>query len=173
VGGALLGPLRLSPERLDELGLQGNIQHDVLAITREGDSPGLAAAWADTQRYILGIRDLARAGGAAFVLVAYPYAHQISPTASAEGRRKFGIGTGLFTAETPFRVLEDLGRREGFPVLNLRSFIQTALEAQEQHRGAEPFYWPHDIHFTVHGARAFAQGIEQGLRRQGFLPRCD
>jgi hypothetical protein len=78
----------------------------------------------------------------------------------------------VFTAEAPFRILEELGRRGGFPVLNLRSFIRAALEAQER-AGGEPFYWPHDIHFTVHGARAFAQGIEEGLRREGFLPGCD
>ena len=167
----LLGPIRLSPERLEALGLLGNVSYDVLAITRNGDYPGLAAAWSDTERYILGIRDLARANGAAFVLVVYPYAHQISATASAEGRRKFGMGPGLYASESPFRILEDLGRRGGFPVLNLRSFIRAALEAQER-AGGLPFYWPHDIHFTVHGARAFAEGIEQGLWRSGFLTDC-
>jgi hypothetical protein len=167
----LLGPIRLSPERLEALGLLGNVRYDVLAITRNGHHPGLAAAWSDTERYILGIRDLARANGAAFVLVVYPYAHQISATASAEGRRKFGIGPGLYASESPFRILEDLGRRGGFPVLNLRSFIRAALEAQER-AGGLPFYWPHDIHFTVHGARAFAEGIEQGLWRSGFLTDC-
>ncbi|MGH7333422.1 MAG: hypothetical protein ACREKS_11920 [Candidatus Rokuibacteriota bacterium] len=171
LGQWLLGPIRLSPERLEALGLVGNVRYDVLAITRDGDYPGLAAAWAATERYILGIRDLARANGAAFVLVVYPYAHQISATASPEGRRKFGIGPGLYASEAPFRILEHLGRRAGFPVLNLRSFIRSALEAQER-AGGLPFYWPHDIHFTVHGARAFAEGLEQGLWRQGFLTDC-
>jgi hypothetical protein len=172
VGQRLLGPIRLSPERLEELGLVGDIQYDVLAITRDGHWPKVDRAWADTQRYILAIRDLARADGAAFVLVAYPYAHQISATASAEGRRKFGIGAGLYSTDEPFRILEDLGRRGGFPVLNLRSFIKDAMEAQVR-AGGEPLYWPHDVHFTVHGARAFAEGIEEGLRREGFLRGCD
>lgn len=167
----LLGPIRLSPERLEDLGLVGNVRYDVLAITRDGDFPGLGAAWSDTERYILGIRELAQENGAAFVLAVYPYAHQISATASAEGRRKFGIGAGLYASEAPFRILEDLGRRAGFPVLNLRSFIRAALDAQER-AGGLPFYWPHDIHFTVHGARVFAEGIEQGLWREGFLRDC-
>lgn len=170
-GQRLLGAIRLSPERLEALGLVGNVRYDVLAITRDGDFPGLAAAWSDTERYILGIRDLARANGAAFVLVVYPYAHQISPTASPEGRRKFGVGPGLYASEAPFRILADLGRRAGFPVLNLRAFIRAALEAQER-AGGLPFYWPHDIHFTVHGARVFAEGIEKGLWREGFLTDC-
>jgi hypothetical protein len=167
----LLGPIRLSPERLEALGLVGNVRYDVLAITRHGNYPGLAAAWSDTERYIVGLRDLARANGADFVLVVYPYAHQISAAASGEGRRKFGIGPGLYASDAPFRVLEDLGRRAGFRVLNLRSFIRAALEAQER-AGGLPFYWPHDIHFTVHGARAFAEGIAQGLWREGFLTDC-
>jgi hypothetical protein len=168
----LLGAMRLSPERLEALGLMGNVRYDVLAITRDGDYPGLAAAWSDTQRYVLGIRDLARSNGAAFVLAVYPYAHQISATASAEGRRKFGVGPGLYASQRPFRILEDLGERAGFPVLNLRSFIRDALEIHERTVPQLPFYWPHDIHFTVHGARAFAEGLEQGLWREGFLADC-
>jgi hypothetical protein len=168
----LLGPTRLSPERLEALGLVGNVRYDVLAITRDGDYPEQEAAWSDTERYVLGIRDLARSNGAAFVLAVYPYAHQISATASAEGRRKFGIGPGLYASERPFRILEDLGQRAGFPVLNLRSFIRDALEAQERTVPQLPFYWPQDIHFTVHGARAFAEGLEQGLWREGFLTDC-
>ncbi len=106
------------------------------------------------------------------MLAVYPYAHQISATASAEGRRKFGIGPGLYASQRPFRILEDLGERAGFPVLNLRSFIRDALEVHERTVPQLPFYWPHDIHFTVHGARAFAEGIEQGLWREGFLTDC-
>jgi hypothetical protein len=171
-GESLLGSLPMTPERLEALGLVGNIQYDVVAITRDGSSPGLEAAWADTQRYIVGIRDLARANGAAFVLVVYPYAHQISATASPEGRRKFGLRPGLYASDTPFRILEELGRREGFPVINVKSRLKTANEAHERQRTAEQLYWPHDIHFTVDGAGVFAQGIEEELARHGFLPDC-
>lgn len=167
----VLGPLKMPPERLEELHLVGNIQYDVLAITRDGSFPGLEAAWADTSRYILGIRDLARMDGASFALVVYPYPHQISATASPEGRRKFGMRPGLYESDAPFRVLEELGRREDFPVMNLKAHFKAAIEAQERD-GTAPLYWPHDIHFTVHGARVFATGIEDGLAREGFLQGC-
>lgn len=171
VGQSLLGSLSMTPERLEELGLVGNIQHDVLAITRGGSFPGLEAAWADTGHYIVGIRDVARANGAAFALVVYPYAHQISATASLEGRRKFGMRPALYASDAPFRVLEELGRREGFPVLNLKAHFKAAIEAQERDQTSQ-LYWPHDVHFTVHGAKVFAQGVEDGLAREGFLPDC-
>ena len=168
LGQRALGSLSLSPERLAELDLVGNIQYDVLAITRAETSPELEAAWALTQRYIVAIRDSARAQGAAFVLAVYPYAHQVSATASAQGRRKFGMGPGLHASDAPFRILEDLGRRERFPVINLRRHFQAAIAVQERD-GTPPLYWPHDIHFTPHGARVFAEGMEIGLRRHGLL----
>jgi hypothetical protein len=170
-GQSALGALNMTPERLAELGLIGDIQYDVLAITRDGTSPGLEAAWADTRRYIVGIRDLARRQGAAFALVVYPHAHQVSATASPGGRRKFGMSPGLYSSEAPFRVLEELGRRQGFPVINLKPHFKAAVEAQERD-GTPSLYWLHDIHLTVHGALVFARGIEEGLRREGFLQDC-
>jgi hypothetical protein len=171
-GESLLGGLTMTPERLEELGLVGNIQYDVLAISRDGRFPGLEAAWADTLRYIVGIRDVARANGAAFALVVYPYAHQVSATASLGGRRKFGIRPGLYASDAPFRILEELGRREGFPVINAKPRLKAIIEAQEQGGVPQLFYWPHDIHFTVDGATVLAQEIEKGLAREGFLRDC-
>jgi hypothetical protein len=51
--------------------------------------PGLEAAWAETQRYIVGIRDLARARGRPSCWPRIP-AHQVSAIAPAEGRQRPG-----------------------------------------------------------------------------------
>jgi hypothetical protein len=161
----LLGPVKTSPEQLEAHGLIGDPRRDPMAITRDADFPGLEPAWALTERYLVGIRDLAREGGAAFVLVAYPHSHQVSPAESPVGRRRLGAGAGLYTSERPFTRLEALGRREGFPVINLlAAFRARTVEG--------PLFRHDDMHHTPAGAAVFADGVLSGLLSLGMLPPC-
>src|SRR5438445_807297 len=80
-------------------GLVGDLRYDPLAVTRDVDTEQIRRAWLLTSRYIVGIRDVARKLGASFVLVTYPYAHQVSATASPAGRLAAGIRAQLFTSE--------------------------------------------------------------------------
>ena len=163
LGQRILGPLARTPERLEALGLVGNIQYDVEAITRDEESPTVQRAWALTERYLTGMRDLARARGLGFVLVLYPHPHQVSATASAEGRRRFGLRPGLYASERPLQILQALGRREGFPVITL-------LHHFRRHAAEGALFWQDDIHQTPLGARVFADGIGGGLLERGLVP---
>ncbi len=165
LGQKLFGRLKLTPERLEASGLLGDLRYDPMAITRDIESPELDAAWALTSRYLVGIRKLAQDRGIPFALVVYPHAHQVGATESLVGRRSFGLGPGLFTSERPFRILETLGRREGFPVINLLPLFRE----REASRGA--LFWDHDIHHNPQGAAVFAEGIVAGLVEHGLLPR--
>ena len=164
LGQRWFGNLNLTPEQLEERGLVGKLQYDRMAITRDGDFPGLREAWALTERYLVGISTMARQRGIPFVLVVYPHAHQVSATESPEGRRKFGIGPGVFLSERPFRILEDLGRREGFPVINLLRLFRERAAAEG------PLFRRDDIHHTAQGARLFAEGILTGLQERRLIP---
>jgi hypothetical protein len=162
-GAWLMGPVKTSPEQLAAARLVGDPTYDPMAITRGDESPALERAWRLTERYLLGVRDLARAGGATFVLVAYPHAHQVSATESPLGRRQLGVGAGLYASERPFARLEALGRREEFPVLNLLALFR-AREADD------PLFRQDDIHHTPAGAAVFAEGIVTGLIAARALP---
>jgi hypothetical protein len=164
VGQRVLGPLRLTPERLAERGLAGNVQYDIVAIVRDGEPPGLAEAWQATERYLLAARDLARARGAAYVLVTYPHPYQVAADESPLGRRKLGVGPGVVGDERPFRRLEALGRREGFPVVNLLPVFRA------HHRPGVPLFSERDFHHTQEGARVFGVGMLHALSR--LLPGC-
>jgi lysophospholipase L1-like esterase len=163
-GQALLGDLSLTPERTEALGLVGDPRYDIEGVTRSGDFPGQAAAWRLTGRYISGVHALARAQGRAFALVVYPHAQQVSAEASPGGRRRHGLGPGLFDSERPFQILAGLGRREGFPVIDLLHRFREG-EAREG-----PLFRIDDIHHTPAGARVFAQGVAAGLREHGLVP---
>lgn len=166
IGQALFGSVKLTPERVEALRLAGQVQYDTLAITRDRESPSEREAWEFTRRYLLGIRQLARGRGIPFVLVVYPHAHQVSASESPEGRRRFGIGPGLFASDRPFRILEELGRREGVPVINLLPVFR-ARDAADG-----PLFWPDDIHHTPQGAKVFAEGLVAGLLERQALPRA-
>ena len=164
IGERIFGPLRLTPERIAALGLEGDPQYDLEAITRDRDSPKLQAAWRLTERYIAAINHLARAHGAAFALIVYPHAQQVSTDASPDGRRRHGLGPGLYESTRPFDILEALGRREGFPVINLLVFFR------DRERANDPLFRSDDIHHTRAGARVFAEGIVDGLDRLALVP---
>ena len=166
VGKKLFGALRLSPERLDALGITGDIRYDIMAATRDGDSPDLREAWRLTERYLTALHGLLRARRIPFVLVAYPHPHQVSATESPGGRRRFGVGAGLFASERPFRTLAELGRREGFPFVNLLPLFRERSAAEG------PLFWTDDIHHNPKGARVFAEGIVRGLGAAQVLSQC-
>ncbi len=164
VGERLLGPVRLTPEQLAERGLVGNVQYDVVAAVRDGEHPGLAEAWRATEGYVMATRDLARRRGMAYVLVSYPHPYQVTATASPLGRRKLGVGAGIVGDERPFRRLEELGRRERFPVVNLLGFFR------ENERPGAPLFSERDFHHTQEGSRIFGAGMLQGL--SPLVPGC-
>lgn len=164
-GQSLLGPVKTSPEQLAAARLIGDPEHDPMAITRGDDRPGLERAWTLTEHYLVGVRDLARSSGASFVLVVYPHAHQVSAGESPLGRRRLGVGAGFYGSERPFARLEALGRRAGFPVINLLSTFRG--------RTADgPLFRHDDIHHTPAGAAVFADGVTAGLLAVRALPAC-
>ena len=164
LGRRLFGPIRPTPERLERLGLVGDIRYDPMAITRAVEVPGVAQAWRLTERYLAGIHDLARRRGMAFAVVVYPHPHQVAADESPVGRQQFALRPGLFTSEAPFRRIEAVGRREGFAVINL-------LEHFRRRRATDgPLFWDHDIHQNPQGARVFAEGVVTGLLARDLLP---
>jgi hypothetical protein len=140
------------------------VQYDPLAVTREGDFPQHRAAWELTERYIVGIRDAARARGIPFALTTYPHGHQISEVESPEGRLKLGVGPGLYPSERPFQILEALGRREGFPVINLLGFFR------DRERTDWPLYRRDDFHHDFSGVFVLAEGLRNELLARRLVP---
>jgi hypothetical protein len=163
-GRSLFGPLRPTPERLERLGLVGDIRYDPLAITRTDEGPSVAPAWRLTERYLAAIHRRARERGIPFAVVVYPHPHQVGADDSPGGRRRFAVGPGLFTSEAPFRTIEAVGRREGFPVINL-------LEHFRRRRTTDgPLFWEDDVHQNPRGALVFADGIVRGLLDHHLVP---
>ena len=165
-GKRLFGDLNLDEAALAARGLTGDLRYDRLAITRDTAAPGEAAAWELSARYLAGIRRLAEASPARFVVVTYPHPHQVAAHESPQGRLRFGVGPGVYASERAFRTVEAIGRRHDFPVIAL-------VETFRQHTDpARPLFRRDDIHHTADGARVMAEGIAEGLLERALLPGC-
>jgi len=163
----LAGSARICPGQLKALGLMGDIQYDPMAITRDAEPRGLREAWALTDRYLDGIASLTAEHHVGFILVVYPYPHQVSATASPGGRLRLDLALNhLYASERPFDLVEDFGRRRGVPVINLRSLFRDEVRA-----GARVFLRDNE-HLTPEGARVLARGIFEGLSKREILPPC-
>ena len=163
VGHWLVGRPLVDAAAMEQRGLVGDLRYDPMAITRDLETEQIHRAWALSGRYIRGISDLARSLGARFVLVTYPHAHQVSATASPAGRNAVGMRPRLYASERPFKILEALGARHGFPVINLLALFR--------HREAVdgPLFRYEDMHHTAKGADVFAEGVFTGLREHRLV----
>lgn len=165
-GRRVFGDLNLDEPALAARGLLGDLRYDRLAITRDTPARDEAAAWATTARYLAEIQRTAARHGARFAVVVYPYAHQVAAHEAPGGRARFGIGPGLYAADRPFRAVEAIGHRHGFPVLSLLETFRRRADP------ARPLFRSDDIHHTADGARVMAEGIAAGVLEAGLLPGC-
>ena len=165
-GRRVFGELNLDESSLAARGLIGDLRYDRLAITRDTPGPDEVSAWATTARYLAGIGRAAAALGARFVVVVYPHAHQVAPFEAPGARARFGMGPGLYASARPFRTVEAIGQRHGFPVITLLERFRRRADP------ARPLFRKDDIHHTADGARVMADGIAAGLLEATLIPRC-
>jgi hypothetical protein len=166
VGRRLFGDLNLDEPTLRARALLGDLRYDRLAITRDAPAQDEAAAWATTGRYLAGMKRAAGRLGARFAVVVYPHAHQVAPHESPGSRAAFGIGPGLYASDRPFRTVEGIGERHGFPVIALLETFRRRADP------AHPLFRGNDIHHTPDGARVMADGIAAGLLEADLVPGC-
>jgi hypothetical protein len=91
----------------------------------------------------------------------------VSARESPLGRRRLGVGPGLFASERPFARLRALGRRAGFPVVDLLETFRARTDA-----AAGPLFRHDDMHHTPAGAAVFADGIASALAAMDVVAGC-
>lgn len=141
----------------------GDVLVDRLAATRDGTAPRLAPDVARTQGNLRRIRDHCRRLGCPFVLVTYPYAHQVSGREWDLGRIQWGFLPGDVSDPWLMREMAAFGAREGFPVIDLTEDFRRSADF--------PLYYAKDGHWTAKGHVLAAEGIARELLRLGVVPR--
>lgn len=130
---------------------------DMAVFERGEDSAARASAWRASKDAILAVRDLARSGGAEFMLL-------IAHSARIPGQDPVvqkALGTDRLDLEKPVRILRDFCRENDI------TFIDTypALTRHEAATG-DAYYWKYDTHWNETGHEIVAGLLYDILRRR-------
>ncbi len=141
---------------------QGDLHMDHQAVARVGMRDRLAGDLQRSQGYLLRVRDLSRSLGAGFVLVTYPWGHQVNEREWMPGRLDSGFLPGEAGDTWMMEEMRDFGAREGFPVADLTEEFRRS--------GRFPLYYPRIGQWTPAGHAVAAEGIVRALRASGLVP---
>ena len=117
-----------------------DVRYDKYAITREEISLNESAHWNRSFSYIGKIKNLSNA---TFILISYPYGHQVSGTEWGEGRRNYGFEPGKIYSSRADNILREYAKRNNIPYISLFDAFRESNEPG--------LYFPYDGHFTAAG----------------------
>ncbi len=132
----------------------GDIKTDRLFMLR--DNVSIHDHWRCTAGYILKIRSMLDKENIKFVLVTYPYGHQVNKDEWSEGRQSWGFEKGkLYINDTMFYIIR------GFCNRNTVNLIETHEELRKIKK--KPLYYKYDGHFTMLGNRVMSEILYEKL----------
>lgn len=137
---------------------------EIVAHTLVGDAIDRRQQWLDIFDSISRAKAHAEKHGMQFVLTVYPWPHQLSDSEWVPGRDVF-MPRGARPSDQSLKTIRELAAANGIELLDLYPAFQAAADG-------EPLYFKHDMHFTVAGHRAMAQGFEDYLAGQRLERVC-
>ncbi len=141
----------------------GNISIDYLAVARDNNQ-SYDEEWQLTFEYVLRIKGIAEKNDAAFVLVIYPWPHQVSADVW-KTRSSYFLENRVYS-EQPFEVIRN------FAAENDIILVDAVLAFKQQQQQPEQLYWQRDFHMTPLGLRLLAEEIKENLINQGLVPQA-
>jgi hypothetical protein len=130
-----------------------NIELDRYFMFRENkDMKIIRYYWENSVIWLNKIEEYLQRRGIKFILVAYPYGIQVSPTAWEGGRVMWQFGKNkLYDSPAPFEMFYEYSKKRGVKFINLWPYLL-------QH-AKEDLYFNWDGHWTVLGHKRVAEGI--------------
>jgi hypothetical protein len=130
-----------------------NIEFDRFLFVRDGkDKDIVARHWSRTAGYLRMIKEYLDARGVPFILVAYPYGHQVSQRQWSKGRVYWAFDPNrVYDGGEAFATIEDFARSSGIAVVNVYDAFKTKKD--------QPLYFTSDGHCTALGQTLIAEKI--------------
>ena len=158
-------------DRLAKLGLWAPIQARgarlELRVFETRSIPELEEAWSKTAAILRTLRDDVGASGARLLVAYVPSRMEVHDDSWQLTQRLYGFKPAGWDRHRVAERLLALGRRDGFPVLDLT----TPLRDVDRGLAGRP-YFDNDGHWNAIGHRAAAQAIADRLRAERWLDRC-
>ncbi len=145
----------------------GNIYTDKFAILRDTNKT-FEEEWNRSFKYIEKINDILKEKNIKFIVVTYPYGHQISTTEWSKGRFLWNFEENRLYTDKPAQIISDFGRRENITVINTFG----SFKDFKQNNPGIMLYLQHDGHFTSAGNEVLADIIYKNLIGDGLLNKA-
>jgi hypothetical protein len=153
VEGAILGK-----SVRDEALLRG-ISEELMGFTKSQDQSPWEEQWQRIFADIAYSKKFCEARNIDFLVVIYPWGHQVSGYEWAEGRKQVFIPPGYTAPPDVFTMLEDRLTEMGITVLNL-------FPAFRDYQGRELLYFSRDMHWSEHGHRLVGKELTAYLKER-------
>lgn len=130
-----------------------NIYFDKFLICREGKAPEIVLRHgARTARYVARIKNFLDARRIRFIMVAYPYGHQVGPDQWSVGRTFWGFEKGkTYDPAAVFSLIGTVAEKSGIDLINLYGPFRAHND--------EMLYFANDGHWTARAHEIAARAI--------------
>lgn len=137
-----------------------NIEFDRMMITRpDKDMKVLSKHWERSAKYIRMIHELCQKHNIRFLLVAYPYGHQVGDEQWAKGREYWAFKKDkTYDADRTFQLIRDFADTNNISLLSL-------LDPMRQNKD-QVLYYNNDGHWTPAAHRVAANSIADAVKRE-------
>jgi lysophospholipase L1-like esterase len=141
--------------------VKGNIESDTWFLTRYNLTPEQKKYYNATFGYLKEIKAYCDSRNITFVLVTYPYGHQVNADEWKQGRAR------LYFDEYPVYSLEFFSDVAAFAKKNNIAYIDTYYKFNNTKEF--PLFYSLDNHMTAKGYRLVAEGISEQLQNRAAL----
>ncbi len=143
-----------------------NLKYDRYAITRDGLNLTLEEEyWGPTLKYIQLLNKLSKENNITFILMTYPYGHQVSQNEWDTGRHNFGFERGKIYSDRPNLILKQFAKEYKIPFISLFS----GFKEQKKSNPDLLLFFPYDGHFNPEGHKLAAEILYSELIKLNLL----
>ncbi len=139
-----------------------NIAFDRFLFARAAkDESVVRRHWERTARYLSMIREICAANSIRFILMPYPYGHQVGADEWSKGREYWGFERGsVDDSARTFGIIRTFAEESGIGLLSL----DEPMKANENGK----LYYHNDGHWTAAGHRVAAEALFEKLDKEGL-----
>ena len=140
-----------------------DIEHNRYAITLDEREKIVneEELWERSFEYIIRTKELAEKNNAEFILVIYPYGHQVSVREWDLGRHHFGLATDKVYGNHPEEILKEFAEKNDVTLFNMFPVFKESK--------TYPLYFRFDGHFNNNGHQLMAESMYEELTKRNII----
>jgi hypothetical protein len=131
---------------------------ELIKHTFSDDKEDRTGQWRNVFDSILSIKKYCDSKGMNFLLVIYPWGHQVNEREWVPGRRIL-VPDGALISDKSIRIIEDFTEANSIELLNVFPVFRA-------YNGERPLYFSYDMHWTLTGHELMAQELDRFILKK-------